>query len=278
MLLRILPLLIVLLGLACVQRQEPVPSGSPVAVETTGAPVPGAPPPPPGPGGPGAPPPPGAPQPPGGPVAQQGEQPYQILRQAELWEFRPDGVAYDFSACVKVLKPGQEAVAMSSNPVWKGERTTGARWAGDMELALLDPVPYPGNKPEYETLLAVVKPVKPAKKGDFLKARYRLQYRDAPYLHRTPGTHRLLSLTIPPRKGTDRQNLLFAFPENEFAVLPTDTQPTQVMKVPGWRVYRYEISKVTFAVIHLGFELTAVKQPLAPLEELLPPAEQVTCP
>ncbi len=267
---RILVLSLCLLGTACAGPQAPPTPAPPTAASAPAAASPPAAP--------------GSPVAVGSPTSSPArtanapsEAPHRLHRVAEMWAFRPDGVAYEYWGCIEVLKPGQEAIAFGNTPIWKGDHATTARWAGDMELVMLDPIPYPGND-AYQVLMHVIKPKVPARVGDRLRARYHLEFKDVPYLHRNQGNHRLLSLTLQPEAGVSRHNLLFAIPENASPVVPTDMKPIQVITVPGWRVYRYEISKAVQAVVHLAFELTPPSKPLPPLEELLPPAEAVTCP
>lgn len=205
------------------------------------------------------------------------DAPHRLQRVAEMWAFRPDGVTYDYAGCVEVLKPGQEAIAFGNSPIWKGDRATSARWVGDMELLMLDPVPYPGND-AYQVLMHVTRPKNPAQVGERLRVRYTLDFDRVPYLHQGKGDSRLLSLTLEPLEGIQRHNLLFAVPQNAKPVQPQDLAPTQVMEIPGWRVFRYEISKTVRAVVHLSFDLTAPTGPLPALEELLPQAEAASCP
>ncbi|MGI5845408.1 MAG: hypothetical protein ACOX9B_14715 [Candidatus Xenobium sp.] len=186
-------------------------------------------------------------------------------------------MTYDFLGCVEVLKPGQEAIAFSNTAVHKGVEATMARWAADMELVTLDRVPYPENQ-EYEVLMHVLCPKKSVQVGERLRARYQIKFKELPYLHKLGGNKRLLSLNLSPQEGITRQDVLMAIPENPAPVLPSDLKPTRVFTVPGWRIYRYEISNTPQAVIHLSFELTAPTRPLPLLEDLLPAEEAIRCP
>jgi len=234
-------------GLSCVSRRvPPAPAGSPARQEAAAEPV-------------------------------QADAPHRLHQAAELWEFRPDGVTYDFLGCVEVLKPGQEAIAFSNTAVHKGVEATTARWTADMELVTLDRTPYPDNQ-DYEVLMHVLCPKKSVQAGERLRARYQLKFKELPYLHKGEGNKRLLSLTLSPQQGITRQDVLLAIPENPAPVLPSDMKPTRVFTVPGWRVYLYEISKTAQAVIHLSFELTAPTRPLPRLEDLLPAEEAIRCP
>jgi len=239
--------LLLVSGLACVsRRQPPAPAGTPAHQEAPSEPV----------------------QPP---------PPHRLHQAAELWEFRPDGVTYDFLGCVEALKPGQEAIAFTNTAVHKGQEATTARWTADMELVTLDRTPYPDN-PDYEVLMHVLVPKKSVQAGQRLRARYQLKFKDLPYLHKGEANKRLLSLTLSPQTGITRQDVILAIPENPAPVLPSDMKPTRVFTVPGWRIYRYEISRTAQAVIHLSFELTAPSQPLPRLEDLLPAEEAIRCP
>ncbi len=235
--------LLLLSGLACVtKRQPPRAAGSPPTPEHTPA-----------------------------------DPPYRLNQAAELWEFRPDGVTCDFLGCVEALKPGQEAIAFTNTAVWKGNEATTARWTADMELLTLDRTPYPDNQ-QYEVLMHVLRPLKAVQAGQHLRARYQLKFKDLPYLHKGEGNQRLLSLTLSPQKGISRQDVILAIPENPAPIHPSDMKPTRVFTVPGWRIYRYEISRTVQAVIHLGFYLTEPTQPLPRLEDLLPAEEAIRCP
>lgn len=189
--------------------------------------------------------------------------PYPVVRQTELWEFRPSRAVYTFRGCLEVARASREAVAPVVNPAFKGSKPLSVHVEGPWKLLFVDEQPYPGSS-TWVYQAVVLEPSRAFRVGERVPLEVRLEMADAPILHRQGGDRRFLSLVHEPE--VPGQSVLVAVPETPVEV--SDAHPASVRRLEGWRVFRYEVTGRT--VIHLGFALREPACPLPSLETLAP--------